>query len=293
MSFNANILLVDDEPEIVKAIKKEFEKDIDCKHSIYIAFSGKEALKILSEINIDILVTDIRMPGIDGFELIKNAINLLPDLQCIVISAFGEIENAIEAMKIGAKNFLVKPFSIDAFEVAIEISIEKLELIKANKEKQMQIQEKNKQLEEYKNHLEIMVEEEIKRRKNAENKILHKEYLENMVDVMNLCLRYWRQTTKKNKVALAEESDIWAVNTEINKEGEIVAYVTRVLNTYLRFDKIPKKNPNYNKVIETVDFVLYYENAAYTNDEIKEELKEKVKELEKSRQEYLNLNFES
>jgi len=293
MSFNANILLVDDEPEIVKAIKKEFEKDIECKYFIYIAFSGKEALKILSEINIDILVTDIRMPGIDGFELIKNAINLLPDLQCIVISAFGEIENAIEAMKIGAKNFLVKPFSIDAFEVAIEISIEKLELIKANKEKQMQIQEKNKQLEEYKNHLEIMVEEEIKRRKNAENKILHKEYLENMVDVMNLCLRYWRQTTKKNKVALAEESDIWAVNTEINKEGEIVAYVTRVLNTYLRFDKIPKKNPNYNKVIETVDFVLYYENAAYTNDEIKEELKEKVKELEKSRQEYLNLNFES
>ncbi|MCP4754469.1 MAG: sigma-54-dependent Fis family transcriptional regulator [Proteobacteria bacterium] len=132
MNKSANLLIVDDEPSIVRLLTKLLQ---DSSYTVYSAMAGVDALKILDEHEIDIMVTDIRMPGMDGIELMSRAMDNYPDLQCIVLTAHSEIEVAVKAMKQGALNYLHKPINFDQLEVTIEKALEARRLIKEVKKK--------------------------------------------------------------------------------------------------------------------------------------------------------------
>jgi len=101
------ILVVDDEL-IVRDSLKEWLADEN--FNVETAESGAMALERLSQHPIDLMLTDIKMPGMDGVELLQKAKEIYPDLDVLMMTAFATVETAVDAMKIGAKDYLMKPF---------------------------------------------------------------------------------------------------------------------------------------------------------------------------------------
>jgi two-component system response regulator AtoC len=96
------------------------------------AENGQKAIALLKEIAFDVVITDMKMPDITGLDVIRKVKELSPNTVVVVITAFGSIENAVEAMRLGAFNYLIKPFSPDTIEVVIEKINEHLSLLEEN-----------------------------------------------------------------------------------------------------------------------------------------------------------------
>ena len=103
-----SILIVDDEKNILLTLSQSLEA---LQVEIDTAANGEEALAKLKEKEFDLILLDIRMPGMDGMEVLRRVREIRPDIRMIMISAYGTIELAVEAMKLGAVDFIPKPFS--------------------------------------------------------------------------------------------------------------------------------------------------------------------------------------
>ena len=107
MTHPFQILIVDDEPNMLKVLGSLLERE---GYEILDALEGKSALSLMEENHIDVLVADLRMPGMDGMTLMQKALTLRPDLPVIILTAHGTIDIAVEALKKGAFDFITKPF---------------------------------------------------------------------------------------------------------------------------------------------------------------------------------------
>ena len=105
---NANILVADDEKSIRLTIKQALSTQ---GHDIRVAVDGSTALEQLKKAPADLLLLDIQMPGMDGIEVLQAAMEQQPSLKVIMVSAHGSIDNAVDAMKLGAVDYLQKPFT--------------------------------------------------------------------------------------------------------------------------------------------------------------------------------------
>ena len=114
---NTKILIVDDELIMRESLAGWLERD---GHEIATAPSGEEALEILKEARFDILLVDIKMEGISGLEVLKHVKENDPDVDVVMITAYGSISTAIDAMKNGAYDYLLKPFDPNELGVLIE-----------------------------------------------------------------------------------------------------------------------------------------------------------------------------
>jgi DNA-binding NtrC family response regulator len=105
---NASILVVDDEKTIRMSLSIALESpgmEIDT------AVNGEDALEKLREREYDLILLDLRMPGMDGMEVLRRVRDIRPDIRVVIITAYGTIESAVEAMKLGAADFIQKPFA--------------------------------------------------------------------------------------------------------------------------------------------------------------------------------------
>ncbi len=117
----ACILVVDDDPlvnDFVCATLRESECDVVSAHS------GEEALNRIGERDFDLVITDVRMDGISGLDLLERVRQLAPDTVIIMMTAFGEVPDAVRAMKAGAFEYLLKPVGADATEAVITRALE-------------------------------------------------------------------------------------------------------------------------------------------------------------------------
>ncbi|MDR9501319.1 MAG: response regulator [Desulfurivibrionaceae bacterium] len=119
------ILLVDDEPEILELLQRQLEAR---NFRIFTARSGEEALGLLPGNNIDIMITDVRMPGMDGITLLERALLVQSNLQALIITGHGELDTALRAMRLGAYNFLLKPVGLTELEISLKNCLEKVQL---------------------------------------------------------------------------------------------------------------------------------------------------------------------
>jgi len=111
------VLLVDDDEAVRTVLSAQLRQaGIDCIE----AASAEEALDRLGSGAIDVMVTDLRMPGMDGMELLQRAVRLWSDVPVIMLTAFGTVPDAVEAMKLGATDFLLKPFERTAVLGVVE-----------------------------------------------------------------------------------------------------------------------------------------------------------------------------
>jgi DNA-binding NtrC family response regulator len=112
-----SILIVDDDPQGLQATVKILERS---GAQVFAANSGREALQIVSCEAIDLVITDLRMPEMTGIELVRELKKLHPELPFLVMTAFGRVDEAVWLMKVGAVDFLEKPFSKDQLLDAVK-----------------------------------------------------------------------------------------------------------------------------------------------------------------------------
>lgn len=123
------ILVVDDEELMRKFLIEALSRK---NYLVESAKNGKEAIALLKKTSFDLLITDMKMPDLSGIELLRKAKEMAPQLICIVMTAHGTIENAVEAMRLGSFNYLLKPFTPDALETLIEKASEYALLVQEN-----------------------------------------------------------------------------------------------------------------------------------------------------------------
>jgi DNA-binding NtrC family response regulator len=106
-----SLLLVDDEPSVLSSLKRVFFED---EYQIHTAGNGAQALELLAEVKIDAALIDLKMPGMDGLTLMKEMRKDFPQVMVIILTGHGSIQEAVEAVKLGAVDFLEKPYEPEA-----------------------------------------------------------------------------------------------------------------------------------------------------------------------------------
>jgi PAS domain S-box-containing protein len=152
------ILLIDDEPDIVRVLSMSLKAD---GYEVIPAHSGSEGLTAFEKEKPEIVLTDIKMPGMDGIEVLKQVKAIEPQSEVIIITGHGDIDNTIEALQYGASDFINKPVKDEALSIALKRAEEKLEI--------------KKQLQEYTHDLEKKIElatREIRRRSNFQSRLI-------------------------------------------------------------------------------------------------------------------------
>ncbi|CAN5495008.1 sigma-54 dependent transcriptional regulator [soil metagenome] len=126
----ANILIVDDEQSYRQLLNLVFQGD---GHNIRTAMNGRDALEKLQAKPADVIITDVKMPDMDGIELLRAVRDFLPDVGVILMTAFATVETAREAFKLGADDFIQKPFDVEELKIIVKKAIEKQVLITENR----------------------------------------------------------------------------------------------------------------------------------------------------------------
>lgn len=137
---NARILIVDDEQAVRESLGSWFH---DEGYRVDVAESAKEALAKLAHDNWDVFLLDIRMPGIDGLELQRKIKEAQPDATVIIMTAYASVETAVEGMKQGAYDYIIKPFDPDDLEHTIRNAVERKKLVSENQQLRTKIDELN------------------------------------------------------------------------------------------------------------------------------------------------------
>src|SRR5688572_29839516 len=128
---NPTVLVVDDEEPILEAVAKVLQKE---EMVVLCAKNGQEALDVLRRQPVDVMVTDLRMPGMGGDDLLKAAKALTPEVEVIVMTAYGTVEAAVEAMKRGAYDFVAKPLKRAQVVASVSKALDKARLVAENKD---------------------------------------------------------------------------------------------------------------------------------------------------------------
>jgi two-component system NtrC family sensor kinase len=152
------ILLIDDEEDIVRVLSMSLKSE---GYDVVSALSGKEGLDVFKKESPDIVLTDIKMPGMDGIEVLKEVKKINSETEVIIITGHGDIDTAIEALQYGASDFINKPVRDEALSIALDRAIEKIDI--------------RQKLREYTDDLENMVKiatEEVKRKSDFQTKLI-------------------------------------------------------------------------------------------------------------------------
>ncbi len=127
-----HILAVDDELDMLTLLKMMVEGYTD--HQVTITNNPMEASELLHKEQFDLVITDLKMPGMDGMELLEAAQKRDEDVLVLVITAYGSLESAEEAMSKGAFDFITKPFRKEQILLAIDKAMRWREMVRQNKE---------------------------------------------------------------------------------------------------------------------------------------------------------------
>lgn len=172
--MNETLLLVDDEEGIRKVLGITLS---DWGYKVFTAKNGEEALKIFEQVQPPIILTDIKMPVMDGIELLRKVKRLNPDTEVIMITGHGDMELAIKSLKYEAVDFVTKPINNDALEIALGRANEKISM--------------RKTLRDYTENLEAMVREKSARLIEAERQMAVNQTVEGVSKVMkNIALDF-------------------------------------------------------------------------------------------------------
>src|SRR6266700_7338049 len=140
-SFASGILIVGDEREITEILSDLLSVNLECET----AGSAEEALALVRQGEFRLVISDITMPGMSGLEMVPHLKQISPDTVVIMISGLQTVESAIEAMRLGAFDYVMKPFDLRQVEAVVKRALEHNELIVAK--------------QRYENHLEELVEQ--------------------------------------------------------------------------------------------------------------------------------------
>jgi len=131
MEYKARLLVVDDEEIALANLEHVLAKE---GYEVMATQSGPTALKLLEKEEFSVVLTDLRMPKVDGMEILERCHELYPDTEVIMITGYATVDSAVEAMKKGAYHYIAKPYRLDEVRKVVAEAVEKNRLKKENLE---------------------------------------------------------------------------------------------------------------------------------------------------------------
>ncbi len=133
----SNLLIVDDEQGMRQLLTIVFER---AGHTVRAAENGRRALELLRAEPAELIISDVKMPDMGGIELLRAARELLPEVAVVMMTAFATVETAREAFKLGADDFIQKPFDIEEMKILVSKILEKLALRQENEQLKTEVE---------------------------------------------------------------------------------------------------------------------------------------------------------
>jgi len=133
------ILIIDDDPSLRRVLEYNLQED---GYEVCVAASGSEGLRAFGEFSPTLVITDLKMPGIDGFRVLREIKERSPDTLVMIITAFGAVDTAVEAMKLGAYDYITKPFNRDELKMVVRKALQVTSLSRENRQLREQLSEK-------------------------------------------------------------------------------------------------------------------------------------------------------
>jgi DNA-binding NtrC family response regulator len=143
-------ILIAEDDEIVRDVMIRFLQDEG--YSVIAAHDGVSAIRLLRVEDIRLVLTDLRMPGADGMEVLRTAIQINPKAAVVILTAYGTLDTALEAMKEGAYDYVVKPFVMQQLLLVVRNAYKMTNLIEENDELSRHLKEIYRNFEEFKNN---------------------------------------------------------------------------------------------------------------------------------------------
>jgi DNA-binding NtrC family response regulator len=139
MSANLHVLLIDDDPGTMDLLREVWQKE---GYAVDEANSGQAALAQARAFAVDVVLADLRLPDLDGIEVLRTLHALDSDLPVIVMTAFGSMETAVEAIRDGAYDYISKPFNLTEVRLTVRRACERRPLLQDNRRFQQALQDK-------------------------------------------------------------------------------------------------------------------------------------------------------
>lgn len=130
MSESGTVLIVEDEPVAMRNLQHVLSKQ---GYQVLVAASGAKALTLFEQHAVDVVLTDVRLPGTDGLSILSRCRELHPDVEVILVTGYGTLEGAVEAMRRGAFYYVAKPFRLDEVRAVVREAMEKVRLKRENR----------------------------------------------------------------------------------------------------------------------------------------------------------------
>ena len=135
-----HVLIVDDQ-EVVRELCSEIADALGYRVSV--ATNGEKALEVLEREHVDVLMADLKMPGMNGMELLEKVKSRSQQTEVLIMTAYGSVPSAVQAMKLGACDYLTKPFNIEEVKLLLERIVHKADLISENRLLREQVRFRN------------------------------------------------------------------------------------------------------------------------------------------------------
>ena len=200
MDNQIRILVVDDEPKICHLIEELFKLE---GYQIDVSFSGIEALQMIKRYNYQMLLTDLKMPGIDGLELIQKAKELNPEIRTIMVTGYTTVETAVQSLRHGVDDYIKKPFNILELKKVVKRTLYTHQVALENKQLLEDLKKVNRELN------------------------IHKQGLAKKIQITD------EQLTEANKKLVQRASELDTIN-EISKTITSILDMDKLLNICLK-----------------------------------------------------------
>ena len=267
--YDLKVLYVEDNVDIMESLSA-YLKDI-CK-DVYLAKDGIEALKIFKTNSIDVVITDILMPNMNGLELSKKILSIDNDIPIIITTAHNENDYLYEAINLGIQNYLLKPIDLKKLD-----SI--LDKIFQQKEKDRKIENYQRKLAEINTQLEEKVKSEIAKNKQKDIQLFSQSKHAQMGEMLNMIAHQWRQPLNVISASCVSMNLKLQLNKlkeeDILEHTKVVGHQTqnmsKTIDNFMNFFK-PESNKSEFCLKELIEEMNYIVNAQLKHNDIEMEL---------------------
>jgi two-component system, NtrC family, response regulator AtoC len=134
------ILIVDDDPASLTSLSEAMSRE---GYEVRQAGSGEDALRLDKETEFDVVITDLRMQGVDGLQVVRTIKNLHPETVLIVMTGFASMETVVDAISAGAYDYISKPFKLDQMRLKVQQSMQQAKLLRENRDLRARVQDRD------------------------------------------------------------------------------------------------------------------------------------------------------
>lgn len=280
------VLVVDDERDICDTLCEALQDD---GYQAEAVRSGAAALKLLKEELFDIIIIDIKMPKMDGIELLRKAHELDPEMLSMIITGYPSMESTIVALKVGAYDYITKPFNLDDIKLIVRRGMERQRLAAANRDLLRSLKKAVQGLEEYSKTLESKVAAKTAELQEIQGRLVRSERMRAVGELavgvahelnnpVHAILRNAKKTLERISQGTLEASDLKACKVALRGVKNAADHCSKVIGNLVSFSRQAKPEFRSLDINEVLDEAL---SLASTSMEGIQVVKEYTSELPK------------